>query len=209
MNNIIGLDKFYIWSESDNESLPDVSFVPPMARRRMTDIEKIAIGVAHMVAPENTDYQMVFASRFGEWRQTIKLIRQFHDESEMSPAGFSNSVHNAAAGAFSVMMKNKNSYISVAAGVRTLENGILAALTSGKPVLFVYAEEHSPGIYTPFLDADVPAHGVAFMLTNDGGRKIKWTPQSAKCPSLTFDKLEQFLRGGHELGAACWKMADK
>ena len=209
MNNIIGLGKFYIWRESDNESLPDVSFVPPMARRRMTDLEKIAIGIAHRVAPENTDYQMVFASRFGEWRQTIKLIRQFHDESEMSPAGFSNSVHNAAAGAFSVMMKNKNSYISVAAGARTLENGILATLISEKPVLFVYAEEHSPDIYTPFLNAAVPAHGLAFMLTNDGARKIKWTAQSAKCPPLTFDKLEQFLVGGHELAAGYWKMEDK
>ena len=29
-------------------------------------------------------------------------ITQFHTDSEMSPAGFSNSVHNAAAGAFSI-----------------------------------------------------------------------------------------------------------
>ena len=103
MNNIIGLDDFYIWRESDKEHLPDVSFIPPMMRRRMTDLQKIAIGVAHHVAPENTDYQMVFASRYGEWQQTLKLIKQFHDDGEMSPAGFSNSVHNAAAGVFSVL----------------------------------------------------------------------------------------------------------
>ena len=28
MNNIIYVDKFYIWQESDNEKMPDVSLVP-------------------------------------------------------------------------------------------------------------------------------------------------------------------------------------
>lgn len=209
MNNIIGLDKFYVWRESDSESLPDVSFVPSMTRRRMTDIEKIAVGIAHLVVPENSDYQMVFASRYGEWRQTIKLIQQFHDEGEMSPAGFSNSVHNAAAGAFSVMMKNKNSYISVAAGARTLESGILAALTTKKPVLFVFVEERSPDMYIPFLDAPVHAHGLAFMLSSDGKRKIQWEPQSKESSPLTFEALERFLCGDKKIENSCWKMEEK
>ena len=172
MNNIIGVGNFYVWRESDNEKLPDVSFIPPMVRRRMTDLQKIAIGIAYRVVPDNVDYQMVFASRYGEWQQTIKLITQFHDDGEMSPAGFSNSVHNAAAGVFSVLNKNKNSYVSVAAGNNTLESGILAALTGTKPVLFVFAEEKSPEMYEPFLESPVAAHGLAFMLDNSAERTV-------------------------------------
>ncbi len=209
MNNIIGLDKFYVWRESDNERLPDVSFIPPMVRRRMTDLQKIAVGVAHHVVPDNTDYQMVFASRYGEWNQTIKLITQFHNDNEMSPAGFSNSVHNAAAGAFSVLTKNKKSYVSVAAGARTLESGILAALMAERPVLFVFAEEKSPEMYTPFLEKPVLAHAMAFMLNDSATRKIIWTENTESAPILTFDAMADVLERGGDISTSSWKMADK
>ena len=192
MNNIIGLDKFYVWRESDNERLPDVSFIPPMVRRRMTDLQKIAVGVAHHVGPENTDYQMVFASRYGEWQQTIKLITQFHNDNEMSPAGFSNSVHNAAAGLFSLITKNTNSYTSIAAGNSTLEMAILKALTEAHDVMVVFAGEHNPDIYAPLLDA--PAFGLAFMIKRKGTRGIKITPGAVDAGVLTPDTMVDFLR---------------
>ena len=209
MNNIIYVDKFYIWQESDNEKMPDVSFIPPMTRRRMTDLQKIAIGLAKHVMPEDTDYQIVFASRFGEWQQTIKLITQFHNDSEMSPAGFSNSVHNAAPGALSVLTKNKKSYISIAAGTRTLESGILATLTAQKPVLFIFAEEKSPELYNPFLENPVIAHGIAFMVTNSGKRQLVWQPGNYEHKTLTFDAVSDFLIHGGEMVSSCWKMVDK
>ena len=209
MNNKIELGKFVIWRESDNEKLPDVSFIPAMTRRRMTDLQKIAIGLATQVVPENSDYQVVFASRFGEWRQTIKLIEQFHNDGEMSPAGFSNSVHNAAAGAFSLLRKNQNEYTSIAAGPRTLESGILAALTMAKPVLFVYAEEHSPELYNEFLGTPVMAHGLAFMLGAKGNHKISFNMSDKDCSSLTFDKMASFLENGGEIATSLWKWSDK
>ncbi|MBO4745566.1 MAG: beta-ketoacyl synthase chain length factor [Alphaproteobacteria bacterium] len=209
MNNTIGIGNFYVWRESDDEKLPDVSFIPPMVRRRMTDLQKIAIGVAHHVAPADANYQVVFASRFGEWGQTIKLITQFHNDKEMSPAGFSNSVHNAAAGAFSVLTQNKNSYTSIAAGARTLESGIMAALGTKKPVLFVFVEEKSPEMYEPFLDAPVAAHAMAFMLTDDASRKIVWNATANKEPPLTFDAMADFLEQGGKITTMSWKITDK
>ena len=209
MNNIIGVGNFYVWRESDNEKLPDVSFIPPMVRRRMTDLQKIAIGIAYRVVPDNVDYQMVFASRYGEWQQTIKLITQFHDDGGMSPAGFSNSVHNAAAGVFSVLNKNKNSYVSVAAGNNTLESGILAALTGTKPVLFVFAEEKSPEMYEPFLESPVAAHGLAFMLDNSAERTVIWADGDDGHAPLSFDAMANFLVSGGAITTSSWKLADK
>lgn len=209
MNNTICINGFYIWRESDNEKLPDVSFIRPMVRRRMTDLQKIAIGVANRVAPKDANYQIVFASRYGEWQQTIKLITQFHTDSEMSPAGFSNSVHNAAAGAFSILTKNKNPYTSIAGGARTLESGILAALMAPGPVLFIYAEEKSPEIYEPFLESRVPAHGMAFMLSNSGESKVAFQYGEYAQKPLAFDAMADFLENGAEICTCCWKMGDK
>ena len=77
MNNKRYIDNFIFWQESENENLPDVSFIPSMLRRRMSNLEKIAVGLALKIAPEPSDYTTVFASKFGEWAQTVQLIQQF------------------------------------------------------------------------------------------------------------------------------------
>lgn len=192
MNNKIYIDDFIFWQESADEKLPDVSFIPSMVRRRMSKIEKIAVGIAGKIAPESQDYTTVFASKFGEWGQTIELIKQFFEEREMSPAGFSNSVHNAAAGLFSLLTKNTNSYTSIAAGNRTLEMAILKALTENHDVMVVFAGEHNPDIYAPLLDA--PAFGLAFMIKMRGVRGIKITPGAIDAGVLTPDTMVDFLR---------------
>ena len=93
-----------MWKATEETPKPDVSFVPSLARRRLTEVERAAIAVAWRVRPEE-EVPVVFASRWGEIGVTAKLMRQFHEEGEMSPAGFSASVHNAAPGAFSLLTK--------------------------------------------------------------------------------------------------------
>ena len=207
MNKKLYIDDFIIWHENDNEKLPDVSFVPPMMRRRMTRLEKIAIGLAGRIAPQTQNYTVVFASRFGEWEQTIQLIRQFHSDKEMSPAGFSNSVHNAAAGAFSLLTKNTNTYTSIAAGDNTLEMAVLKALTSDGDVMVVFAGEHSPEIYNSVLKEPQNAFGLAVMLKTDGLRKIKVLSGDAQADILTMEKLTNFLTGKtNSVSTKTWTM---
>ncbi|MBO4672707.1 MAG: beta-ketoacyl synthase chain length factor [Alphaproteobacteria bacterium] len=206
MNN--GLGRFIIWRASDNEKLPDVSFIPPMARRRMTDLQKITIGLATAIAPDTPDYNVVFASQFGEWRQTIKLIEQFAMDNEMSPAGFSNSVHNAAVGALAILAKNKNSYTSIAAGAQTLENAILTAATATKPTMVIYADEESPAIYNDYLSAPVAAHGMAFIFDKNAPRKFTFAPHAAELPPLTFDRFAEFLEHGGDIATSTWKITE-
>ena len=86
---------FAVWRATAETPKPDVSFVPPLERRRLTGVERAALGVAWRVRPAD-EVPVVFASRWGEIGVTAKLMRQFHAEDEMSPAGFSASVHNAA-----------------------------------------------------------------------------------------------------------------
>lgn len=175
--------------------MPDVSFIPPLTRRRMTTLERIASSMAHAVIPDTPDYRIVFASRFGEWDQTARLLRQFHDDGEMSPAGFSNSVHNASPGHISLLTQNKNSYTSIAAGEHTLEMGILDALISPRPILFIFAEERTPELYRNILPTTTPAHGLAFYAGTTGNTAIDITAGTPNRPPLTFDQFCNFLDG--------------
>lgn len=47
---------------------------------------------------KNTD--LVYASRYGELERVVKLIKQQIEENEISPTGFSFSVHNSTIGLF-------------------------------------------------------------------------------------------------------------
>ena len=209
MNNTLYIDKFNFWMENDQDTIPDVSFIPPLLRRRMNTIEKIAVSLASKVAPESSDYRVVFASRFGEWGQTIKLIRQFYEDKEMSPAGFSNSVHNAAMGHLSLLTHNKNSYTSIAACEKTLENALLDAMLTQKPVLFIYAEERNPDEYKKALLNPVLSHGCAIFIDKSGQNKYELISANTKTPALSFEKLKDFLENGETIETSNWKLSKK
>lgn len=209
MNNTLYIDKFNFWMENDQDTIPDVSFIPPLLRRRMNTIEKIAVSLASKVAPESGDYRVVFASRFGEWEQTIKLIRQFYEDKEMSPAGFSNSVHNAAMGHLSLLTHNKNSYTSIAACEKTLENALLDAMLTQKPVLFIYAEEKNPDEYKTALQNPVLSHGCAIFIDKSGQNEYELISANTNLPALSFEKLRDFLENGKTIETSNWKLSKK
>ncbi len=154
------------WTQSEADARPDVGFVPPMERRRLTPLERAALAVAWKVYPHGEEIPIVFASRWGEIGTTLKLMRQMHDEGEMSPAGFSNSVHNAAPGHLSLLTKSKAPYTAIAAGKETYDMGLLEASTYPGRVLFVYAEEATPEMYSPHFSDVRVAHAEAILMEN-------------------------------------------
>ena len=154
------------WRASETEPKPDVSFVPALLRRRLTGVERAALSVAHRVYPEGEQVPVVFASRWGESGTTVKLMRQCHEDGEMSPAGFSNSVHNAAPGYFSLITHDKAPYTAIAAGADSYEMGLLEASTYDGRVLFVYAEEDTPEFYRTAFGECVRAHATAMLIDN-------------------------------------------
>ena len=168
------------WRASEGSPKPDVSFVPMMERRRLTGVERAAFAVAHEAmesAGETRPVPVVFASRWGEIGTTLKLMRQMHDEGEMSPAGFSASVHNAAPGAWSLFTRSTAPYTAIAARGRSKEMGLLEARSQleealrGDPsarVLFVYAEEATPEFYEPHFGEPCPAMAEAVLLGGEG-----------------------------------------
>ena len=148
-----------------------------MERRRLTGVERAALSVAHQALEQikQSDDQanqtalqipVVFASRWGEIGTTVKLMQQMHGEGEMGPAGFSNSVHNAAPGHLSLLTKNRAPYTAIAAGPDSYEMGLLEASTYPGRVLFVYAEEETPEFHRPHFPDPQKAHAVALVIDN-------------------------------------------
>ncbi len=173
----------------------DISFIPASLRRRLSQIEKVALCLLNGSADQQGKFRSVFASRWGEWQRISKLILQVCDEEEMSPWGFSTSVHNATVGLFSLIRKNKESYTTVAADEQTLEMGILETLTTEYPALFVFAEEDCPKIYESKMKNPQKSCGVSFFLSqekSDFQIEINFIKNKTSIP-LAFETVKQFL----------------
>ena len=188
------IEKWAAWRTTPESPRPDVSFVPPLVRRRLTGVERAAISVAMAVWPDTPPEDglpVIFASRWGEIGTTFNLMRQFHDDGEMSPAGFSVSVHNAAPGAFSIFTRNRAGYTAVAARERSLAAGFVEALAHRSRTIFVYAEEATPEFYRPEFGAVQEAVAVAALIDS---RNWKWSgePLASDC---RFEDFVAMLEG--------------
>ena len=77
MKKIFYIQKYVVGQQSETDATPDIDFIPALLRRRLTAVEKIGLSLAHQLEPLPENSLVVFASRFGEWQQTIDLIHQF------------------------------------------------------------------------------------------------------------------------------------
>lgn len=191
---ILRVDAFAIWHASADAPRPDVSFVPPLERRRLTGVERAALSVAWQVRPAG-EVPVVFASRWGEIGVTAKLMRQFHDDGEMSPAGFSASVHNAAPGAFSLLTHNHAPYTAIAARALSLECGLLEAFALRAETVFVYAEEATPELYRGEFGEEESGCAVAIRLAPCAAGNVGVEFRHADLPPLRVARLVDFLAG--------------
>ena len=90
---------------------PDVGFVEPMLRRRLSSLARMTLCVAQACtadhAHERGRLRLVYASRHGELARTTTMLEALAARQELSPTVFSTSVLNASAGLFSILHKNR------------------------------------------------------------------------------------------------------
>jgi hypothetical protein len=134
-----------------DDILPDVSFVPALQRRRLSRLSKMSLSTLYQCVDGKHNYRSVFASPHGEIHRTVELLQALAKKEPLSPMGFSLSVHNTAAGIYSIISGNKAPSTSVASGRDTLEQAMIEAVTQseqcGEAVLLVYADEPLPAQY--------------------------------------------------------------
>lgn len=150
------LDDWRFWAAgkteigSDLDAAPDISFIPPMQRRRLSQSVRMTLSTVHALGDAAQNLSTVYASRFGEWETTSEQFKKFKAERAVSPAAFGLSVHNAGMGVLSLLNKNNKSYNSVSAHRYTFDMGLMdaiARLPRDGQVLYLYTDEKIPDIY--------------------------------------------------------------
>jgi len=164
----------------------------------------MSLQVAHDCVGDHQNVPSIFASRFGELKNTSKLLHSLSIPDTLSPAMFSMSVHNTASGLFAISTKNQAPSTALSGGEFTFETAMIEAigqLQNAKRVLVVIGEEKIPECYHAILPDPPPPFAVAFLLGQSDPIKLqielqnhtpdpKYTPKNDH-NTLTF--LKWFL----------------
>ena len=197
------LSKWNAWAPGLNEShgvfalqqdkavVPDS--VPKMFQRRLSPLAKAVFNSADKCIVTGEQIPTVFSSANGEICRSLEMLMALEADGEVSPAGFSLSVHNAIAGLFSIVYANQQEITVIAPG----QEGIAPAFIEGLgilqegagAVLLVFYDEPIPDFYpvSPFnINADnTYALTLRIALTGAG------LPMQLSRTSMTRDDGEQ------------------
>ncbi|HQQ62821.1 MAG TPA: beta-ketoacyl synthase chain length factor [Pseudomonadales bacterium] len=165
-------DDWRAWARDEKVIGPDgqpaLDFVPALARRRMSRVTRMSIQAAENCRGDKRNITTVFASRHGEIQRSFGILESVAAAEPVSPADFSVSVHNTAAGLYSIQRHDRSPSTSISAGVDTLEAAFVetyAQLHGGNDeVLLVMADEPVPSAYREFVDETEYPYALALHL---------------------------------------------
>ncbi|MEI6897970.1 MAG: beta-ketoacyl synthase chain length factor [Psychromonas sp.] len=182
------------WSINDNQwpdelSVVAVNLIKPMMRRRMSSLSKLALQSALQISKQERIDYIVFSSRHGELTRTVKLIEDIMKGEDASPLAFSQSVHNTAAGLFTISSHRATPVTSLAAVESTLHHALIESAIylqeyPSHRVLVVDFDEPLPQPYTKYegqSDDHKPYQGYAFAALLSAGQQfqLSWDKSTA------------------------------
>jgi hypothetical protein len=152
--------------------LPVPDGLPPAERRRIGRVVKLALGVGLQATSraglDPASLPSVFASSGGDGQNCHEICQALSlDERLISPTRFHNSVHNAAAGYWSIATGSKTASNALCAFDASFGAGLLEAVTQiavdqTRVLLVAYDVQYPPPLA---MKRPIPeAFGVAFVL---------------------------------------------
>jgi hypothetical protein len=165
--DVSGRDQWAAWAANpflpEGDAAPALAEMPPMQRRRVDRLGRMALQVAWWCQQDRVDgVPMVFASRHGDLGRTYEMLRSLVRGEPVSPTQFGLSTHNAVSAQYSIARSLIDNCICVSAGTATPEAAVVEALgllaDGASEVLVVVYDCPLPNDYAAF--ADEP--GVAF-----------------------------------------------
>jgi hypothetical protein len=180
-------------------TIPDVGFIEPMLRRRLSSLARMSLRVAHDCAHDKADLRVVYASEHGELVRTTSMLEDLAAGEALSPTAFSLSVLNATAGIFSILQGSTAPTTAVSAAGESFAYGLLEAclqLASAPdvPVLLVYADEPAPDVYGEVEDGVHTRHALAVLLASGAELNIDCCRTDADRPRSSESQSRAFLR---------------
>lgn len=178
-------------------NLPPLSVIPAMQRRRLSPFAKVALHCAMQASGElQANVPFVFSSRHGDLHRTTSLIENIAQANALSPTQFGLSVHNAAAGLFSIFSGNRAPLSAIAAGEHSFMMGLLDCVAklhvnNLSHILYVYCDLQVPDCYRPYV-ADDQAIGIGILLEAGEGQTIYSLNPSDSSMQASFTKSQAF-----------------
>jgi hypothetical protein len=196
-------EQWHTWAENPTfangeVTVPKLDFIPMMQRRRLSKFARLCSYTLHHLTEVNT-LQMVFTSRFGDLVKTDALIENVVDNQPLSPAQFGLSVHNAAAGQYSIFTNNKCPSTTICADVDSFHMGMVEAVarleqSNDDELVLVCTEAIAPQRYAPFIAEQQIDHSVAILLSKIQGRELTLTLNTVDLPQTQNSPLPQALQ---------------
>ena len=186
---------------ADAPKKPAPALLPPNERRRAPDSVLLALQVAQAACEaagaDAATLPSIFASTHGDLAITDAMCATLASEpTDISPTRFHNSVHNAAAGYWTIGVGSHAPSTALSAYRATFAQGLLEAamqLDAGAPqVLLVAYDSAASGPLAPVSSSEGML-GVAMVLERHASTTVRGEPVEAAAPVAT---LSISLRSG-------------
>jgi len=196
---------------ADASKKPAPTLLPPNERRRAPDSVLLALQVAQAAcAAANADPAVtpsIFASTHGDLAITDATCRTLADvPTDISPTRFHNSVHNAAAGYWTIGVGCHAASTALSAYRASFAQGLLEAamqLDAGAPQVLLVAYDSAASGPLAAVSSSEGMLGVALLLDRGAapGLQLTLTLQAGTAPSLQPGVLRD-IAGGNAMAPA-------
>jgi hypothetical protein len=202
---LVPVSKWATWGEEACSPQPQIGFIEPLVRRRLSFLDRIALHVANTCVVEGEPVHLVFASRHGELARSAELLAQLARNELPSPMSFSLSVLNAAAGLYGIARKDRSPATAVSSGEATfplalVEGAAQAQTHPDAAVVVAFADEPPPEVYRSLIDSPRNAHAIAVRLEAKNPRmriELSWDEgQGDEAPEEAVWRFARSLEHG-------------
>jgi hypothetical protein len=167
---------------------PELPFIDPRFRRRLSQISRMTIQVLHDLLPLEEDTGVVFLSFWGELTQQFKINRMLITEGDISPSAFPVSVFNTPPAAASIALNLTAGYSAIYPARNRFADGLLAAAApilagTREETALVYADEYPPPEYRGLHTLEPLSFGAALSRARKGDSIPVHLPQPQAVPS--------------------------
>ncbi|MGI9323149.1 MAG: beta-ketoacyl synthase chain length factor [Pseudomonadales bacterium] len=166
-----------------SEQLPDFSAIPPMLRRRLPKLGRVAVSLMGGLVDAHGALPIVYASQHCELHRTTGILDDIAAGNPVSPAAFSMAVHNSMVGVFSIHKGITSNITAIAAGTQGLVPVLLEAvglLADGHDqVLCVMCDEPVPSRYAGYEPHPAMPYALAFVLAAGNRHSLCCQPGGA------------------------------
>jgi hypothetical protein len=141
----------------------------------MSSLTRLAVQIAIEAAGDCRPDFLIFCSQHGDLTRLREMLDDISSGVELSPTTFSQSVHNASAGLFTIISGSAAPMSALAAGAGTFAagwleaEGFLVAHPEARVLLVTY-DEPLPAEYASYSSQAPCAYGVGLLLRRAAGR---------------------------------------